>query len=60
MSLVRIIDLNALSVSASLSPCFLEALSYSKNETCDSTLYLNNVQIDIVSAEWRTNKTADV
>jgi len=39
---------------------FREALSYSKNETCDSTLYLNNVQIDIVSAEWRTNKTADV
>jgi len=33
---------------------------YRKTETCDSTLYINNVQIDIVSAEWRINKTADV
>jgi len=38
----------------------LKAVSDKENETCDSTLYINNVQIDIVSAEWHTNKTVDV
>jgi len=38
----------------------LKVVSDKENETCDSTLYINNVQIDIVSAEWHTNKTAVV